>query len=115
MQTLFASTLDQALANISDVPRVEVDETGSPKITFSGNYESPVNDLVTFVLALSRGILRDYDGPSWSADVVIEAVESGLQYDDNHYGGHATVTLNGVTLDGTSKYDGETEEDDEDF
>ena len=97
--TITASTLDQALADISDVPRVERDSGGSPVVIFSGAYEKPVNDLVAFL-----GRLQSIDSE------LAEAAREGLYWEDGGYSGHGTATLNALALDGVSQYEEKCDE-----
>lgn len=87
MHTIPAHVLDSALADISDVPVVEV-EDGTLKVTFSGNYEPPVNDLVDFLAALERA------NPEAG-----RAARDGLYWEDGFYGGYAEAHLNGLALE----------------
>lgn len=87
-----ASIIDNALANVSDVPSIGVKD-GIPTITFSGNYEAPTTDLVEFLSRLQR-----------NDDDAAEAARGGLHWQDGFYGGYGTATLNGVTLEGVSRY-----------
>lgn len=91
MHVIPAHVLDSALADISDVPVVEV-EDGVLKVTFSGNYEPPVNDLVDFLGALQR-----------TNPEAAEAAREGLYWEDGFYGGYAVAHLNGLALEGRSR------------
>lgn len=99
MHLIPAHVLDAALADISDVPRVEI-EDGVLKVTFSGNYESPVNDLVTFLSRLQR-----------TNPEAADAARLGLYWEDGFYGGYGTATLNGLALEegSMSAYEGCTD------
>lgn len=101
MYEIKAEVLDNALADISDVPVVCV-ENGTPTVVFSGNYEPPVNDLTNFLAALQRA---DED--------LAAAAREGLYWQDGFYGGHGEAQFNGLTLVGVSKYD-EDADDEED-
>lgn len=86
-----AHALDTALADISDVPTVEVEDSGLLSVTFTGNYSNPVNDLADFLAALQR-----YD---WTAS---EAAREGMEWSDGGYGGGGTAVFHGLRLeDGT--------------
>lgn len=95
-----AGLVDDCLADISDVPLVEVDEHGHPVVTFTGNYVNPVNDLIDFLAALQT---RDVD--------LAEAAREGLAWEDGGYASRGTATFNALRLDGKSVYDTEQDED----
>jgi hypothetical protein len=90
--TLKAAALDAALADVSDVPSVEISH-GNPTIVFTGNYETPVTDLVEF---LSR--LQSVD------EQAAEAAREGLEWSEGGYARHGSAALNGIVLDGVSRY-----------
>ncbi len=90
MKNILAARLDNALANVSDVPTVSTDSKGQPTIHFTGNYANAAEDMAEFLLSLS---VR-------SSAETLEVIREGLRWDS--YNG--SVTLNGISIIGVSQY-----------